>query len=199
MMPLPDTGRTTSAQTDPSKKAYRERYVMLLEDRFFEKLTKSQQEFWVDIARTVMGPLVVHACYTKFESILRPRVAHLNPNQTLESEILVVSDRSDYKIGPHTDSPARFVSLLLYLSPGGQYRSYGTNLYQPKNPGMKIEETRHYGFEDFTRHSRVDYIPNRLLAFPRSDRSFHGVEPIAVPDCDRRLLIVNVRAPAGAR
>ncbi len=198
MVPLPEIGRTTSAKSGQSKRAYMERHVMLLEKRFLEKLPEPRQRFWVDVAHAVMDPPVVHAVYEKFQSALFPRVSHLDSNISLDPEMLVVSDRSNYAIGPHTDSKARFVSMLYYLSPGEQYRSYGTGLYEPKNPDMEINELRHYGFDDFTRHSRVDFVPNRLVAFPRSDRSFHGVEPVPVENCDRRLLIVNIRAPAGA-
>lgn len=40
----------------------------------------------------------------------------------------------------------------------------------------------------------VEFVPNWLLAFPKSERCFHGVEPVELPGIDRRLLIYNVRA-----
>lgn len=191
MMSLPETGRTSS---------YSERFVMLLDDRFLKKLSAEDAEFWLNVARTVMGPPVITACYHKFQDVLIPRIEHLNQDTViLNPEMLVVSDRSDYKIGPHTDTRARFISLLYYLSPDPKYRSYGTGLYTPKDPAFPVEDRRHYSFEDFNLHSRVDYKSNRVVIFPRTDRSYHGVEPVPVENCDSRLLIVNIRAPEGAR
>lgn len=194
MMSLPETGRITSTTGK-----YRDRYVMLLEDRFFEKQTPDNEEFWVSVAQTLMSSAVLLACYKKFEAVLKPRVDHLGQDLTLNPEMLVVSDRSNYFIGPHTDSKARLISLLLYLSPDPQYLSYGTGLYVPKDPELPVDDLKHHSVEDFNLHTRVDFKPNRLVMFPRSDQSYHGVEPVPVEDCDRRLLIINVRAPQGAR
>ena len=191
MKSLPETGRSSH---------YPERFIFLLEDQFLSQMDRADQEFWNDVAHAVMGPSIIHACYKKFESTLVKRVEHLSEKTiTLDPEMLVVSDRKGYRIGPHTDSKARFISMLLYLSPDPKYRSYGTGLYTPKNPQMPLDDLLHYGFEDFELHTRVDYKPNRVVIFPRTDKSYHGVEPVPVVGCDRRLIIVNIRAPMGAR
>jgi hypothetical protein len=109
----------------------------------------------------------------------------------------VVSDRTNYAIGLHTDLPSRFVSLLFYLSPDQKYRSYVTSLYVPQKTAALKEKNGHHPTENFGCHSRVDYVDNRAVIFPRTD-IFHGVEPVPVENSNRRLLIVNVRAPKGA-
>lgn len=189
LRPLSETGRA---------KGYDERYVMLFEPEFFDRLSQSDQEFWVAVARASMGSEVILACYEKFKHVLEPRIGHIKSGVELDPEMLVVSDRSDYKIGPHTDVPARFISMLFYLSPDPKYRSYGTGLYQPKETFEFIDYGAHNSFDDFTLSTRVDFKPNRVVIFPRTNRSYHGVEPVPVDDCDRRLLIVNIRAPEGA-
>lgn len=189
MMSIADTGRTD---------AYRERFVMLYEKRFFTQLTTSQQEFWALVLQFTTGAQVLQACFSKFKDRLRARVQHLKGEIQLRPELLVVSDRSNYAIGPHTDLPSRLMTLLFYLSPGDEYESYGTSLYVPKDENRLDGGRTHHPFGEFDRHSRVDYVPNRAVIFPRTDKSFHGVEPVPVNDCDRRLLIVNVRAPEGA-
>ncbi len=191
MKPLSEAGRTYGD-------AYEERKIMLIEPEYMEKLSQSHQIFWQAVEKVVTGSIVCLACCQKFQDIVVPRVEHLKGSLRLSPELLVVSDRSNYAIGPHTDRRARLASMLFYLSPGDEYRSYGTGLYELKNPKVKTFENEHYGFEHFTCRTRIDYIPNRMVAFPRSDRSFHGVEPVPVENCDRRLLIVNIRAPAGA-
>jgi len=190
MTRLPDTGRTQE---------YEQRMVMLYEDRFFKNLSDDLRRFWLRVAGHVMGPQVLSMCYRKFKSILYNRIKHLPPTVTLDPEILVVSDRSNYSIGPHTDSRARFVSLLFYLSPDPVYKLYGTGLYKPKDPEKKTNHLTHHKFSEFELCKFVEYIPNRLLIFPRTDSSYHGVEPLKLEKCDRRLFIVNIKAPEGAK
>ena len=191
MKSLPETGRSSH---------YPERFVFLFKEQFLSHMDNADQEFWNGVAHAVMGPSVIHACYNKFERTLTKRIEHLDQKMiTLNPEMLVVSDRKGYRIGPHTDSKARFISMLLYLSPDPRYRSYGTGLYTPKDPRMLADDSAHYAFEHFDLHTRVDYKPNRVVIFPRTDKSYHGVEPVPVADCDRRLIIVNIRAPDGAR
>jgi len=39
----------------------------------------------------------------------------------------------------------------------------------------------------------VEVLPNRQLAFPKTERSFHGVEAIERQGVNRPLLINNIR------
>ena len=190
MKSLPDTGRTSS---------YKERYVMLLNDEFIHKLSEQQAQFWHSMLNVACGAAVIRSCFAKFQGVLLPRIQHLKFEDVyLESEMLVISDRDNYAIGPHTDTKGRFISLLYYLSEEPEYASYGTGLYEPLQQEMAVKDNAHYTFKDFKLHTRVDYKPNRVVAFPRSDRSFHGVKPVPVENCDRRLIIVNIKAPQGA-
>lgn len=187
---LGETGRTS---TD----AYKERRVMLFEQRFFDKLSAQQLEFWKMAANVAMGKDVVLKCFKKFHHILQPRLSRLKNNAEIFPYISVVSDREGYSIGPHTDTSNRLMSLLYYLSNDPIYLKSGTSLYTPKDLKIKRHHKAHYPLSHFHRHSAVEYKPNRLLVFPRSDKSFHGVELISIPDCDRRLLIINVQTPMG--
>lgn len=147
-----------------------------------------------------MGANVITASCKKFQAILQRRIEHLEQDKIILSpEMLVVSDHSNYQIGPHTDARKRFISFLYYLSSEPKYRSYGTSLYAPKDPALPVNDEKHHEVDEFALHTRIDYKPNRAIIFPRTDRSYHGVEPIPVTDCDRRLIIFNVRAPQGAK
>lgn len=190
MVSLPDTGRVNT---------YKERFVMLMNVEFLGKLSEDQKFFWISVMKIVAGSEVVTALVRKFQDILIPRIEHLPEDTNLNPEMLVVSDHSNYSITPHTDTKFRFISMLYYLSPDPKYISYGTSLYVPKDPNVRFSHNGHFPNSYFDHHSRIDYKPNRLVAFPRSDRSFHGVEPVPVANCDRRLIIVNVRAPEGAK
>jgi hypothetical protein len=72
-------------------------------------------------------------------------------------------------------------------------RELGTSIYAPKEAGFTCWGGPHYPHAKFDRVATVEFLPNRLLLFPKTERSFHGVEEITRPDVQRRLLIDNVR------
>jgi hypothetical protein len=111
----------------------------------------------------------------------------------VRSDALLVSDRTDYAIGPHTDAPHRLISFLFYMPDDERFRELGTSLYKHRDPGFWCPGGPHYPFENFNRVGTVEFLPNRLLMFVRTGKSFHGVEPIRRAGVDRRLLINNVR------
>lgn len=191
LTPLPETGRTPAD-------VYKERYVMLFDDALLHKLDSGAIDFWKLVLKAAMGKDVVTACYKKFQQVINARLRHLKGDIKIDPEMLVVSDRANYAIGPHSDNAQRLISMLYYLSPEQKYRPYGTSLYELKEGEHLETDYRHYPPEKFKRHSRIDYVPNRAVFFPRTPMSFHGVEPVDIEDCDRRLLIVNVRTPEGA-
>ena len=66
-------------------------------------------------------------------------------------------------------------------------------MYRPKDPSFVCWGGPHHDYDKFDNVATVEFMPNRLLAFPKTERSFHGVEPIKRPNVDRPLLINNVR------
>jgi hypothetical protein len=103
-----------------------------------------------------------------------------------------VSDRTNYAIGPHTDAPHKAATLLFYLPEDEAFRRFGTSFYAPIDGAFRCRGGPHHPFERFRRVKTAEFVPNRLLAFPKSDRCFHGVERVDLPGIDRRLLIYNV-------
>jgi hypothetical protein len=99
-------------------------------------------------------------------------------------ETLLIRDKAGYKIGPHTDSPKRSLSMIVYLDDGE-----GTSLYVPNDPNFKCPQGIHYPFDNFTRVKTVSG-KNTAFIFAKSDISFHGVEPTAT---DRHVLLYDVR------
>src|SRR5207244_912794 len=58
----------------------------------------------------------------------------------------------------------------------------GTSLYRPKAAGFSCPNSTHYPVEDFIRVKTAPYRPNSLLAFFRSNVSFHGLDPLSEQD-----------------
>ncbi|MEE2705177.1 MAG: 2OG-Fe(II) oxygenase [Pseudomonadota bacterium] len=190
MVPIPETGRT---------KKYSERKVMLFQSKFLNGLDQFKRNFWILMLNTLISTEVIDACYNKFKNTLDKRISHLGKIGNISSEMLIVSDKNNYSIGPHTDSRSRFISLLLYLSKDSKYQNSGTCFYQPRDITMPVQHLKHHKFDDFNLSKKIKYIPNRLVIFPRTDASYHGVESININDCDRRLIIINIKAPEGAK
>jgi hypothetical protein len=183
--PLPETGRVGDGN-------YAERMVVLLNQPGYARLDAGRRSFWQDgVASWLLGSRLRQAVIEKF---FAPAAA---ANDTV-GDALIVSDRTNYAIGPHTDAPHRVVSLLFYLPEDATFRRFGTSFYLPLDPGFRCPGGPHHPFSLFRRATTVEFVPNRLVMFPKSDRCFHGVEPVDLPGIDRRLLIYNLRRSSSA-
>jgi len=190
--PLAESGRVGAR---PGKVAYPERQVVLMDEDGYARLDGEQRRFWEqEVGEWLLGMPLRRLLLEKLAQDLQGDFGAL-PDDT-RGDALIVSDRTNYAIGPHTDAPHRVVSLLFYLPEDDAFRRYGTSLYVPKDPAFRCRGGPHYGFEPFLRAKTVDFVPNRLVLFPKSDRCFHGVERVDLPGIERRLLIYNVRRTA---
>jgi len=106
------------------------------------------------------------------------------------ANVRLVRDKSPYKIKVHTDVKSKAVSLLFYLAKNADVPEMGTSVFVPKEQGFSSDGTRRYEFEDFTKVYTAPFLPNTVFGFPRSDVSFHGVEPIDV--AQRDVLLLNI-------
>lgn len=106
-------------------------------------------------------------------------------------DIRLIRDSKEYKIGPHTDAQWKLVSLLFYLPPDDSYCEYGTSLFVPKDTSFTCEGGPHHPFEPFNKVFSAPFMPNTCLGFWKTNKSFHGVEPIPI-DIRRDVLLYNV-------
>lgn len=107
------------------------------------------------------------------------------------TDLRLIRDQQNYAIGPHTDAAWKVLSLLFYLPPDGTLWEHGTSLYVPKDPSFRCQGGPHHPVENFTRVYTAPFIPNSMIAFFKTDYSFHGVEPITV-QCQRDVLLWNL-------
>lgn len=189
LVPLGQSGRVPSS-------AYKERHVVLFKEDDFARLQPEQRAFWDAMAGWMYSDPFINAFVTKFAAALQPRLAKiLAADGALKSrgDALLVEDHTRYAIGPHTDAPHRLVSFLFYLPENDSMKDLGTSIYRAKDPDFVCWGGPHHPFEPFERVRTIDFLPNRLVAFPKTERSFHGVEAITREDVRRRLLINNIR------
>ena len=194
--PTPESLRSISASGRVATDAYKERSVVLFNDDEFIRMDDTQKRFWTEFASWMYSDQFVQSFLQKFSGELESRLERiLQVEQALElrGDSLLVNDQSQYAIGPHTDAPHRLVTFLFYLPPDASMRELGTSIYRPKDRDFVCWGGPHHPFKLFDRVATVEYLPNRLLAFPKTERSFHGVEPITRLGVNRQLLIHNVR------
>jgi hypothetical protein len=139
------------------------------------------KRFWTDFNEWFLGQELAHAVLDTFAGPLGERFGK-GPVPDVSVEAQFIRHRAGYFLGPHSDLFSKLVVLLIYLAPDERGGHLGTSLYRPKDPGFSCPNSTHYPFEDFVKVKTAPYLPNSMLAFFRSDRSFHGVEPLSVHD-----------------
>lgn len=189
---LPDPRVLRSLEDARGTRGYPERSVMALDGKPHEGMAERQVAFWRELWRWMLGGRLGHLVLQKFSFVIEER---LKSKQDFEigDEALLVYDRTRYSLGPHTDSPLKIASLLFYLPADDRLAPHGTSLYLPKQPGFTCDGRQHHPFAGFDRVATMPFLPNALFAFPKTDNSFHGVEPFDVPDAGRWLLLFDLR------
>lgn len=189
MRSLGETGRVP-------KDTYKERNCVLFTHDDFDRLNEAQRNFWFDFASWLYSEEFISCFIQKFHHTLQPRIDRIIEAEgqlQLKGDALLVEDHTQYAIGPHTDAPHRLITFLFYMPESNRQKNLGTSVYTPKDPSFTCWGGPHYPHDLFNLHSTVEFLPNRLLAFPKTEHSFHGVEPIMQADVARHLLINNIR------
>jgi FkbM family methyltransferase len=190
LTPLSETGRVGT-------NAYRERLVALFNEDHFNKLQAGQRDFWTAFGSWLYSDRFIQEIVEYFKDDVMSRLEQMQQKTgmpaRLQSDALLVSDHTQYSIGPHTDAPHRLISFLFYLPANESKKHLGTSLYVPLKEGFKCIGGPHHRHEDFRVACTIEYLPNRLVIFPKTNISFHGVQPIKDPDPRRHLLINNIR------
>jgi len=189
MRPLAEVRRITDRSGEAVSDAYRERYILKLRDEDLAALPPAQREFWGAL-RASMGIAFGHMLIDKFKSTIGARFS--GKKVGFHDETLLVQDTVNYKLGPHSDSPRKVITLLFYLPPDESQRHLGTSIYAPKARHFRCPGGPHYNREDFDLVWTMPFLPNSLFAFVKTDNSFHGVEPVTDPDTRRWLLLYDV-------
>lgn len=190
MIPLNETGRVGSD-------SYRQRKCVLFDEESFARLDQPRRMFWEALAQQLFSSRFILGVMDKFMPHIAQRleVARVEGDVSIWGDALIVSDRTHYAIGPHTDAPHRLLTFLFYLPEDDSLVDCGTSIYQPSDAQFNCPGGVHHQFEGFERVKTVGFMPNRLLVFAKDENSFHGVETLRHANLDRRLVIYNVRLP----
>jgi hypothetical protein len=186
LVSLPETGRV-------SKGVYEERFVLPLTPAGLKRLPDDRRAFWTEFSDWLMAHRFLAKMVEKFGSHVHKRFGQELSNCKFRADALVVRDHTNYKIGPHTDAPHRLLSLLFYCPDDDHLRHLGTSIYVPLDPDFRCKGGPHHQHSKFQRIKTMEYKPNSLFAFFKTDNSFHGVEPIQDENILRDLLLYDIQ------
>jgi hypothetical protein len=162
-----------------------------MDEGWTKNLPTELREFWDSFNEWFLGPELAQAALESFAAPLSARFGEGTPWPTVSVESKLIRHRAGYSLEPHSDWHTKIVVLLIYLAADESALHLGTSLYRPKDRGFSCPVSKPHPFEDFVRVKTFPYKPNSLLAFLRSDISFHGVEPLSEQDvaaCGRDLI-----------
>lgn len=192
LVTLESTGRVP-------KGTYPERFIMPLRSKEVNALPEERREFWSGFADWMLASnRFLFTLIDKFEPYVRSRFGSELEHVGFSHEVLVVRDHSNYNLGPHTDSPRHVLSLLFYCPDDDAHRHLGTSIYTPVDPAFRCEGGPHYPFDRFHKVATMEYRPNSLFAFFKTDNSFHGVEPVKDAEVLRDLILYDIQVEAAA-
>lgn len=201
---VPDRGFKRLSETGRvGRGAYKERLVLFDHEVAAADMDITSREFWSGMFKMLLDRELTQTWLNLFEATIRqhfaddiPEIAK-NGGAKIFAEAMLMRDLPMYALGPHTDAPSKVVSVLFYLPPDGNRPELGTSLYLPRDRGFTCEGRAHHPFDKFERLATMPFLPNTAVAFPKTRRSFHGVEPVLDPEARRDLLIYDLRVDAG--
>ena len=159
-------------------------------------LAAPQAAFWRELFAALLTEDFARVVMTRFADPIAQRFAaettEADHNLFVTWESFLIRDRASYALGPHTDSPRKLVSMLFYLARDEMHPDLGTSFYAPLDPDFVCPGGPHHLFDGFRHLGTLPYVPNALAAFPKSDRCFHGVEPVA-DGFERDLLFFDLK------
>jgi hypothetical protein len=192
-----DAGRADAAASQP-------RWITDLATIEEHEEKSGNDGFWRSFSSWLLGTEFQQLIMSKFRVGISERFGAGSKLAT-DVEARFVRDFTKYSIGPHTDMPRKLISLLFYVAKDEVLRDTGTSLFVPRDPAFSCDGTRWYKFKSFKKTATMEFVPNALFAFLKTDRSFHGVEEINHPQVERNVLLYNVYVnkvitaqPAGA-
>lgn len=186
LVSLANTGRVSPG-------AYPERFVLPFNLPEAEKFAPGRREFWREFGNWFLGERFLVALLKKFSRSIQKRFGENVHKYSYSVDSLIVRDHTNYNLGPHTDAPHKLLSLLFYCPDDDSRKHLGTSIYLPLDPEFRCPGGPHHPYGKFQRVKTMEYKPNTLFAFFKTDNSFHGVEPIADKDVLRDVLLYDIR------
>ena len=100
------------------------------------------------------------------------------------------------EVVPHKDKYSKIASFIFYFNEHDEANADGVGATQFYTPKKKFHNNNFFNqslsFDEVDTLLQAESVPNRLVVFQRSARSWHGVQPIKVQDFSRPVYIMAV-------
>ena len=194
-IPINKTGRVSSSY--PA-----ERFIFEITNKSVKELNTKQQNVLNKIILLFTNPNFFNVIATAFKDTINNRINNFDDNEKklfgtsnfkFRIATSLIKDITKYKLGVHTDTPSKFLTFLFYIPENESLKDLGTALYEAKDKEfhLKNDIKGHYPIEDFNLIKKVEFLPNTLFIFPRTNISYHGVQTINMQGAERNLLLLN--------
>jgi hypothetical protein len=177
---------------------YESRLGLELSTKVVDKFPVHGRAVWEEFEAWIHSQQFLDKVVGKFQPYLRAnksyRKKQLKKAAVGSSEIrveprsLLVRDYSNFAITPHTDSASKTVVGAFYLPKDDSQKPFGTSFYRPRNAAFSDWDSERFDYSDFEVAFTAEYVPNSMLLFMKSDKSFHGVEMRQYSDIGRDVL-----------
>lgn len=137
---------------------------------FFQERVKLREFLYTDLVNFVANKL------------------NINLPNFWDDDTRFVLDLSGYQKRPHTDHPKKVLSILIYMSES----KCGTTLLKPKDSEFSDNYGSDHNYNQFIEVFDPPFKPNTLIAFPRTDKSFHCVKKLGQGEY-RKAIHINIR------
>jgi len=87
----------------------------------------------------------------------------------------VCKDETNYKILPHTDQTTKVFTLLFYCPVDKKNKELGLSIYE-EDSGRGGVHTRDGVQKNLKEIKKAEFLPNRLVCFKVTDKSWHAVD-----------------------
>ena len=158
-----------------------------LQPKYIERLGPEQRAIW--------GALGAFFSHELFMSVLLKQLVAPATLEQLQHEkwklgpsANLVESTKGYFLGPHTDTPRKILTGILYFAADDTQPDLGTAVYAPDDPSRVSTDGVHLPFEGFSQVDYSPYLPNRFFAFARTDNSFHGFQRLNIRH-GRRIIL----------
>lgn len=163
------------------------RFGLELNDEGLARLEKKKREHWQGVCEWLLTDKFMLDVAALFYTHVKMRFFG-KEGIDLKSSASLGRTKTGFILGPHTDLPHRVITLLFYLPETNKFSEAGTSVYKSRDPDFKCAGGPHHGFENFQKLMTMNYLPNTVFGFFKSDQSFHGVEPWQDPEFRRDTL-----------
>ena len=153
-----------------------------LNDGWTQDLPATLKRFWDEFNAWFYSIELAEAVLDSFAEPMQARFGDKSSWPQVSVEVQLIRHKAGYFLQPHSDLHSKLIVLMIYLPADESIEHLGTSLYRPKDPDFSCAKSLHHSYEHFIKVKTAPYKPNSLLAFERSDRSFHGVEPTSPED-----------------